>query len=138
MKALIDTNIILDAIAAREPFRESAERIFLLVAEEKIEGCITANSLTDIFYIIRKSLSDTLAREALRRLMQVFSVVDLSSGDCETALELPISDFEDAVVMVCGQKAGAEYIVSRDADFLKTESTIPVISPADFLEQFAG
>jgi predicted nucleic acid-binding protein len=35
MKVLADTNVILDAIAAREPFRENAKKIVLLIAEEK-------------------------------------------------------------------------------------------------------
>lgn len=38
MKVLLDTNALLDAIAALEPFRESAQCIVLLAAEDKVEG----------------------------------------------------------------------------------------------------
>ncbi len=32
MKVLIDTNVVIDALASREPWRESAEKIFIMVA----------------------------------------------------------------------------------------------------------
>jgi len=72
IKALIDTNVVLDALAAREPYRAEAERIFMLAAEEKFQGFVTANSITDIYYLIKKNTSEATAREALRNLLQVF------------------------------------------------------------------
>ncbi len=46
MKILVDTNVIIDALAAREPFREDAEAILLLAAEEQITGFVTGSSIT--------------------------------------------------------------------------------------------
>lgn len=136
MKVLLDTNVALDAIAAREPWKDAAQQIVLLTAEEKLEGFITANCLTDIYYIARKSLSDADAREALRNLFCVFSVIDLWGSDCQTALDLPMDDYEDAVAVVCAQKAGVKYIITRDTSFLQSASKPPAISPQDFLERF--
>ena len=48
MKLLIDTNIIIDALTGREPFREVAEQIFLLAANQTEDMHITAGSATDI------------------------------------------------------------------------------------------
>ena len=56
MKILIDTNIIIDALTGREPFREAAEQIFLLAANQTADMYITASSATDIYYIVRKHL----------------------------------------------------------------------------------
>lgn len=136
MKVLLDTNVVLDAIAERQPWQDDAQRIVLLAAEEKVEGFITANCLTDIYYIFRKSLSDTDAREALRSLFQVFGVIDLRGADCEAALDLPMADYEDAVATVCASKTGVEYIVTRDEEFLKAAPHPIAISPHDFLEKF--
>ncbi|MDR0653964.1 MAG: PIN domain-containing protein [Synergistaceae bacterium] len=111
MKALIDTNVILDAIAAREPFRRDAEKIIMLIAAEEAEGYITANSVTDIYYIARKHLPENDAREALRRLFCVFSIIDVRGDDCLSALSLPVDDFEDAVLTVCGYRAGVDLTV---------------------------
>lgn len=137
IKALVDTNILLDALASRNPFRVAAERIFLLAAEEKIQGLVTANSITDIYYLVRKTTSEDAARKAVRNLLQLFSIVTVSGLDCEDALDSPIKDYEDALVAICGKKAGVSCIVTRDADFLKEQASPPVCSPDAFLEQFS-
>ena len=138
MKALIDTNVILGAIAAREPFRHDAEKIILLIAAEEAEGYITANSVTDIYYIARKHLPENDAREALRRLFCVFSIIDVRGDDCLSALSLPVDDFEDAVLTVCGYRAGVDLIVSRDKTLLNSHGNVPVITTASFLERYPG
>jgi len=130
IKALIDTNVVLDALASREPFRAEAEKIFTLAAKEKFLGFVTANSITDIYYLVKKNASDATAREALRNLFQVFAVVDISGEDCENALESPIDDYEDALVAACAAKIGADYIITRDEFFLQTQPPPPVITPS--------
>ncbi len=135
MKAVIDTNVILDAIASRPPFCVEAQKIMLLAAQEAFEGYITASSITDIYYIARKSLSEREAREALRKLFQIFTVLDVRGADCEAALDLTVDDYEDAVVSICAKKAGAAYIITRDEDFQKCSSVPPAISPAVFLKK---
>ena len=135
MKALLDTNVVLDALAAREPFRKEAEQLFLLAAEERYAGYITANSLTDIWYIASKHLPAEAVREALRHLMQVFSVVDVRGMDCEAALDLPMDDFEDALVAVCASACEIDCIVTRDEVFLAAQSPVPALSPAAFLKR---
>ncbi len=136
MKVLLDTNVLLDAIAARQPFCGDAQRIFLLAAQERFEGLLTANSVTDIYYVARKTLSDAQAREALRSLFQVFTVVDVRGADCEAALDSRIADYEDAVAVLCARKAGAECIITRDEGFLQAAPEPAAVSPAAFLEKW--
>lgn len=45
MKVLIDTNILIDYISKREPYFEAADKIIMLCANEKLEGCIAAHSV---------------------------------------------------------------------------------------------
>ena len=54
MNVLIDTNVILDAMTAREPFSQAAQTIFLLAADDAFIGFITASSATDMYYLIHK------------------------------------------------------------------------------------
>jgi predicted nucleic acid-binding protein len=138
MKVLLDTNVVIDAVACREPFRKAAERIIMLAANETLDACITANTITDIYYITRKHFSDVETRDKLRYLFMVFSVIDLFAADCQTALDSPLPDYEDAVLVLCAQKSGVEYIITRDVDFLSQAGTLPVISPVGFLNTFKG
>jgi predicted nucleic acid-binding protein len=134
IKALIDTNVVLDALAAREPFRAEAESIFMLAAKEKFQGLVTANSITDIYYLVRKNASEAIAREVLHNLLQLFAIVDINGKDCARALESPIEDYEDALVAVCASKIGADYIITRDEGFLQARSPVSVVAPAGFLK----
>jgi predicted nucleic acid-binding protein len=137
IKAFIDTNVVLDALASREPFRAQAEKLFLLAAAEKFQGFVTASSITDIYYLIRKNVSDSMARESLRNLFQLFSVIDISAEDCETALESSIADYEDALAATGAAKAGVNYIITRDKDFLQEIYSIQIILPDLFLEKLS-
>ncbi len=48
-----------------------------------------------------------------------------------------IDDFEDALVTVCAAKAQADCIVTRDEVFLKAESHVKTVSPAELLSKLS-
>jgi len=52
-----------------------------------IQGYITANSLTDIFYIVTKNRNEATARKIIKNLLLVFSVVSIDGGDCQDAID---------------------------------------------------
>ena len=133
MKVLIDTNVILDVLAKRLPFYSHAEKIFFLAAEEKIEALITASSVTDIYYLIRKHLKDSKeAKLTLLKLFTLFQIVDVTGDDCKKALELNVSDYEDALLATCARREKVEYIITRNIkDF--TSSPVPAILTDRFI-----
>lgn len=55
MKVLIDTCVIIDVLQSREPFCESAQKLFMLAANRQFDGYITAKSVTEIYYISHRS-----------------------------------------------------------------------------------
>lgn len=136
MNVLIDTNVILDAVTGRAPFNENAKKIFLLAAEDKINASITANSVTDIYYLTRKHLQDTEeAKIVLLKLFTLFKILDVTGADCEKALELNVSDYEDSLIATCARRNKADWIISRNTkDF--SNSPVPAITPNDFLTKF--
>ena len=133
MKVLVDTNIIIDALASRKPFSEDAEKIFLLAAKEKIEAYISASSVTDIYYILRKFSSEDTARSYIRRLFQIFKVLQVSETECIKALESAIPDYEDGLQDVCARISSLDFVITRDVTFLIYSPL--AISPAKFLAQ---
>jgi predicted nucleic acid-binding protein len=133
MNVLIDTNVILDDILDRAPNAELAKRINRYVTDEVIGGYLTANTLTDIFCIVSKNKNEVIARKTIKNLLLIFTVVSVDSEDCRKAIDLPMSDFEDALVVVCAEKANLEYIVTNDRSFLATGLNDLAIKPADFL-----
>ena len=95
---------------------------------------VTANAAADIFYLYRKARDTRSANAALDFLLKNYGVVTVSQTDCIDALSIPIEDFEDSLVVVCAQKAGADYIVTRDDNFLQAISPIKLIAPKDFMQ----
>ena len=68
MVVLIDTNVLLDFLLGREPYFSNADRIIKLCAEQKIQGFMAAHSIPNMFYILRKDMSEETRREVLLNL----------------------------------------------------------------------
>jgi predicted nucleic acid-binding protein len=135
VKVLIDTNIIIDVIEKREGFFDKSYAIMELAAtDENFEIVAPAGSIADVYYIIKKSgKSASEAKNAITTLLQLVSICDTAAKDISAALLLPISDFEDAIVVATAKREKAEYIITRDeGDFIG--SPIPAISPTEFLK----
>lgn len=129
MKILVDTNVIIDALTGREPFREAAEQIFLLAANQIGDMYITASSATDIYYLIRKHLHSTdQAKNTMSKLYELFHILDVTSSDCREALSSGVKDYEDAVVASCANRNRMDYIVTRnikDYEQAKVNALLP-------------
>jgi len=137
MKILVDTNVILDFFLSREPQKEAVVKLFEKICQASAEAYTTANSITDIYYITAKRLGDYQARKVLRNLLNILGIISIDGCDCIKALDLPITDYEDALVVVCAKKENIEYIISNDRDFLSVEPKFAhVISPDDFIELY--
>lgn len=132
MKIAFDTNVVLDIILQRagsEPALELARGI----ATDEIEGMISANSVTDIYYVARKTIGDQKAREAIADILALFDVAGVDGDICSMALNTPMSDYEDAVLAVCAAEGGADYIATGDQGLLKADSPVQARTPAQLL-----
>jgi predicted nucleic acid-binding protein len=134
MRALIDTNILLDLILDRPPFADNAEAIWEAARAGRFEGYVAAISPLNIFYIVRKARGTEQARQAVEAILKAFDVYVLDHTSLQTALTLPLNDYEDAVQLAGAIANGLDSTVTRDpTDF--TGALIPVISPSNFLAQ---
>jgi len=139
MKIIVDTNVILDFLLSREPHVADARELFKMISQERVEAYITASSVTNIYYVVAKRLGDGAARESVRHLLNMLGVIAVDGDDCIGALDLPIADFEDALVTVCANREDVNYIVSNDKEFLKVDASLTtVISTRFFLELCEG
>lgn len=134
MIVLLDTCVVIDALQNRMPFATDAQKIFLAVANNQLEACITAKSVADIYYLCHKSThSDQESRKILGKLFSLFSVLDTCGDDCKNALFSEIKDYEDAIMVESAKNANIDYIVTRNLkDYIK--SSVRVISPDDLIK----
>ena len=117
MKILVDTNIVIDALTGREPFRESAEQIFLLAANQIEDLYITASSAADIYYLARKHFHNTeQSKNILSKLYQLFAILDVN-----------------AVISCCAKRNQMNYIVTGNIKKYK-DSRVKALLPDEFIK----
>lgn len=134
MKILIDTNVIIDALTSREPWNESAEKIFIMAANNIVDMYITASSATDIYYLVRKHLHNAeTARQVMSKLYSLVGILEVKEEDCVDALVSPITDYEDAVVEQVARRSGVECIVTRNQKDYEL-GLAKVFLPDDFIQ----
>ena len=134
MKLLIDTNIILDVLCNRTGFADDASKIFKLCEVRKVEGYISALSVPNIVYIMRKELDSERIKEILKKLSLIFTIADLKAEDIQRAASLDFKDYEDALQSVCAKRIKANYIITRNIkDY--AESPVTAIKPTELLDR---
>jgi len=133
MKVLVDTNVVLDVLLKRSPFYQDSFKIFQLVDQELIYGCLSASSITDIFYLLSKDRHNSEeVYQIMYDLTALFSVIPVSEKTISDALALHWKDFEDAVQYMTAIENDVTQIITRNkADYETCD--IPCVSPSEFV-----
>ena len=137
MTVTVDINVLLDVFQKREPHYAASAQVLSLVASGKLAGVCPAHGLTTLYYLVRKHAAKPDAEAALDRVLQHFQIGNLESAGWQKARQLPLADFEDAVVATVAEATHCAFIVTRNVDDF-AGSPVPAITPADFLSQLAA
>ena len=133
MRTLLDTDVVLDVILAREPFAKEAAELLDLGEQGLFEPYVSAITPLNIFYIARKAKPVRDLRQAIQSLLETVGVCPIDKSILTSAFELRFVDYEDAVQHESATAAGVEAIVTRDIHDYKY-ATLPVFTPEDFLQ----
>lgn len=133
MRVLVDTCVVVDALQAREPFSDDAKTIFYSIANNQIEGFLSAKSITDIYYITHRAThSNEETRKILKTLLSLFGILDTAAIDCRKALSSDIADYEDAVMCETAERCEVDCIVTRNEKDYKN-SRVNILSPNELV-----
>lgn len=134
MKELfLDTNIILDLLANREPFYADAALIFSLADKKNVHLSVSALTFANTNYILLQSKKPEEAKQILRKLKLLVQVLSLNEKIIELALnDNDFKDHEDALQYYTALERGVDAIITRNLkDFRKAK--IPVMSADRYL-----
>ena len=132
-KLLVDTNVVLDLLAKREPFYDSAAKLFSLADKKKIALSISSLTFANTSYVLTKLKTVDKSREILRRFRVLVKVLSLDDKVIDLALnDLSFKDFEDGLQYYSALENGQEMIITRDLNDFKG-SRIPVMTPEEYL-----
>ena len=132
-KLLVDTNILLDLLARRDPYYYGAAQVFSLADKEQLVLSVSSLSFSTVYYVLSKTYQSNGARDVLRRLKILVQVLSLNDKIIELALnDNTIGDFEDALQYHTALENSQDVILTRNQkDFKK--SILPVMNPDEYL-----
>jgi predicted nucleic acid-binding protein len=133
----IDTNIIIDLLAKREPFYKDAQDLFSLSDKKEIRLCISSLSFANAYYSIVKHHKEVEAKKYLAKFKVLVTVLPLEDKAIELALASDFADFEDGLQYFVAMDNEADLIITRNKKDFKS-SKIPVMTAGEYLKKYSN
>ena len=129
----MDTNVMIDFLANRQPFAMDAARVFDVALKGKAQIFISALSYNNIYYILRQSIGSKAILILLEELAGITEIIDVTSAVIRESLKSDFKDYEDAIQYNCALTIPQlQFIITRNTkDFKKSE--LPVLTPSEAL-----
>ncbi len=133
-KIFIDSDVVIDFFTDRKPHANDASELFELNEKGEIVMYLSAVSINNIYYIVRKFLGHRKTIEVLDMLTDMTQIVGTTKQEILQALKNDFNDFEDSI-----QYSSALTIEDLDAIVTRNikdyrNSTIAVMTPLNFLK----
>ena len=135
MKVFIDTNVLIDFMAMRQPYYQAAAALFSLAEMKELQIVYSSTSVANSFYILRKNYNSIQLAEAFENQKEIVNICGVSSSEVYAALSARWEDGEDSIQYHSALAAQCDCILTRNIkDFSQAE--LPVMSPEEFLDKY--
>jgi predicted nucleic acid-binding protein len=129
----LDTNVLMDILANRQPFYKSSAEIYKLGLRKKVVLFTSSNTISTLHYLLKKFTTEENIRQSLDEVTTVLSIIPVDINIIKKSLKSNHKDFEDAIQIVSAQSINnMDCIVTRDLKDYKF-AEITVLTPDDFL-----
>lgn len=129
----LDTNVLMDILANRQPFYKSSSEIYKLGLRKKVTLFTSSNTISTLHYLLKKFTTEENIRKSLEEVTTVLSIIPIDINIIKKSLKSNHKDFEDAIQIVSAQSINnMDCIVTRDLKDYKF-AEITVLTPDDFL-----
>lgn len=133
-KLFIDSDVVIDFFTDREPFANPASELFNLSEQGELQLYLSAISINNIYYIVRKFLGHKSAIEVIEELIEMTNVIGTTRAEILQALKNDFKDFEDSVQYATALTIdGIEAIITRNVKDYKN-AAIAVFTLANYLK----
>jgi predicted nucleic acid-binding protein len=132
MKIFLDTNVILDVLIKRETFYIDSSKVLTLVNEKIVSGYISAITVNNIYYILRKLKDKETAKNFITEILESFEIISLTKDILSQANKISINDYEDGIQFFSALDCGCDFLITRnDKDYPRLG--IKIITPGEFI-----
>lgn len=137
IRLFVDSDIILDLLAYREPYYIHAARLFTLIDQNKVTAFTSPLVFANLHYLLKKLTSNTAALKSLRKLKTLINILPIDERVIEQSLNSEFNDFEDAIQYFTAVNNGISLLITRNKTDYK-KSRIDVVSAEEFLKSLEG
>ena len=132
-RVFVDTNIVLDWLAKREPYFPFARDLFLKAERGEIEILVSTMTYISLEYILRKKIGKEDTIKALFGLRSITKTCSSGEKEIDLAFLSDFSDFEDAVQYSTAVSNKASCVITRNLkDFKKAK--LPILTAEQYLK----
>lgn len=133
-KLFVDSDVVIDFFTDREPHVNPASELFELNEQGSVKLYISAVSINNIYYIVRRFLGHKKSLEIIDTLTEMTEIVGTSKNEIIQALKNNFSDYEDSIQYSCALTIkDIDAIITRNIKDYKN-SSIAVMTPLNFLK----
>ena len=135
MKILLDINVVLDLLLARQIFAMEAKKLMQQAIRDEIEVYVTSSSMNTLVYFMEKTIGYAKTRGIITNFLQIAKGIDIAMSDIQKAFaNTAVTDTEDAILMQGAIKGDMDLILTRDHDFCQVQGQkVPVTTPSEYL-----
>jgi len=133
-KIFVDTDVVFDLLAKREPFYTFAAQLFTNADKQEVTICVSSLCFGNLNYILSKHKSAVEARKILSRFKVLVTILPVDDKIIELALNSDFKDFEDAIQYYCAIENGINILITRNLKDFKPVR-IPVLTAEEFVKQ---
>ena len=133
-KLFIDSDVVIDFFTDREPHANPASELFDLHEKGEVILHLSAVSISNIYYIVRRYLGHKKTLEVIEELIDITEIIGTTKKEILQALNSDFKDFEDSVQYASALTIkGMESIITRNVKDYRN-STIAVLTPLNYLK----
>jgi predicted nucleic acid-binding protein len=123
-KVFVDADIIMDLLAERALFYDSAANLFTMAYNNKVKLYTTAVVLANVFYLLRQVNGHEKAKQQLADLRLLVHVLPINENIVDMTLSSAFSDFEDGLQYFTTRENNIMVIISRNVKHYKVKDII--------------
>ena len=133
-RVYVDCNILIDWLLEREPYSLYAAKLIELTETGEIESFVSAVTLANTYFIIRRTLNQKVADEFLKDSVSLFSFADITSNTITKAINNKYRDFEDDLHYYAAIDQSIEYLITRNKKDFRQEG-IELLDAEQFVKR---
>lgn len=135
-KLFVDSDVVIDFFTDREQHANPASELFELNESGAVKVYLSAVSISNIYYIVRKFLGHTKAIEVIELLTEMTEIIGTTKKEIIQALKNNFKDFEDSIQYSSALTINnLDVIITRNVKDYRN-SSIAVMKPLNFLKMY--